>query len=68
LFLNLGHLPDEEEQFQHYREIIEASPNKKVTIRTIDVGGDKQLTNLASPVEANPFMGSRSIRMIREHP
>jgi len=68
LFLNLGHLPDEEEQYQHYREIIEASPNKKVTIRTIDVGGDKQLTNLAIPVEANPFMGFRSIRMIRENP
>ena len=68
LFLNLGHLPDEEEQYQTYREVVESSPNKRVTIRTIDVGGDKQLSNLAVSGEANPFMGFRSIRMIREHP
>lgn len=68
LFLNLGHIPDEEEQYQTYREVIEASPNKRVTIRTIDVGGDKQLPLLAVPGEANPFMGFRSIRMVKDHP
>jgi phosphotransferase system enzyme I (PtsI) len=68
LFLNLGHLPDEEEQYQTYREVVESSPNKRVTIRTIDVGGDKQLPLLSVPGEANPFMGFRSIRMVKQHP
>ena len=68
LFLAHHDVPDEEEQFEHYRQMIEASPNKTVTIRTLDLGGDKTVPYLGRRNEANPFMGWRSIRMSFEHP
>jgi len=68
LFLTHADVPDEEEQYQHYRQIIEDSPNQTVTIRTLDLGGDKTVPYLGRRVEANPFMGWRSIRLSFEHP
>lgn len=68
LFLTHADVPDEEEQYQHYRQIIEDSPNKVVTIRTLDLGGDKTVPYLGRRAEANPFMGWRSIRLTFEHP
>jgi phosphoenolpyruvate-protein phosphotransferase (PTS system enzyme I) len=68
LFLTHPDVPDEEEQLAAYREIIEASPNHSVTIRTLDLGGDKQVPYLGDPREANPFMGWRSIRLSSAHP
>ncbi|WZO96470.1 phosphoenolpyruvate--protein phosphotransferase [Isosphaeraceae bacterium EP7] len=68
LFLTHQDVPDEEEQYQYYRQIIEDSPNKTITIRTLDLGGDKTLPYLGSRNEANPFMGWRSIRLSFEHP
>jgi phosphoenolpyruvate-protein phosphotransferase len=68
LFLTHPDVPDEEEQLAAYREIIEASPNHAVTIRTLDLGGDKQVPYLGDPREANPFMGWRSIRLSSAHP
>jgi phosphotransferase system enzyme I (PtsI) len=68
LFLSHQDVPDEEEQYQHYRQIIEASPNRNVTIRTLDLGGDKTVPYLGRRNEANPFMGWRSIRLSFEHP
>ena len=68
LFLTHQDVPDEEEQYQHYRQIIEAAPNQIVTIRTLDLGGDKTVPYLGSRHEANPFMGWRSIRLSFEHP
>ncbi|MFO0953930.1 MAG: phosphoenolpyruvate--protein phosphotransferase [Isosphaeraceae bacterium] len=68
LFLTHADIPDEEEQYQYYRQIIEDSPNRVVTIRTLDLGGDKTVPYLGSRTEANPFMGWRSIRLSFEHP
>jgi phosphoenolpyruvate-protein phosphotransferase (PTS system enzyme I) len=68
LFLTHQDVPDEEEQYQHYRQIIEDAPNRTVTIRTLDLGGDKTVPYLGRRDEANPFMGWRSIRLSFEHP
>lgn len=68
LFLTHPDVPDEEEQLTAYREIIEASPGHRVTIRTLDLGGDKTIPYLGHTREANPFMGWRSIRLSFEHP
>ena len=68
LFLTHRDVPDEDEQYEAYREIIEASPGHRVTIRTLDLGGDKTIPYLGHDREANPFMGWRSIRLSFEHP
>ena len=68
LFIAHHDVPDEEEQYQHYRQIVEAAPNRSVTIRTLDLGGDKTVPYLGRRIEANPFMGWRSIRLSFEHP
>jgi phosphotransferase system enzyme I (PtsI) len=61
-------VPDEEEQLKVYQEIIAASPNGNVTIRTLDLGGDKTIPYLGHSRQANPFLGWRSIRLSFEHP
>src|SRR5262245_61166944 len=68
LFLTHQTVPNEEEQLAAYRGVIEASPNRTVTIRTLDLGGDKHVSYLGSVREANPFMGWRSIRLSSEYP
>lgn len=68
LFLTHPDVPDEEEQLAAYRAIITASPGRRVTIRTLDLGGDKTIPYLGHDREANPFMGWRSIRLSFEHP
>jgi phosphotransferase system enzyme I (PtsI) len=69
LYLTHHDIPDEEEQYQTYCQIIEASPGHQVTIRTLDIGGDKTVPYLGHHFqEANPFMGWRSIRLSFEHP
>jgi phosphotransferase system enzyme I (PtsI) len=68
LFLTHPNVPDEEEQLENYRAIIDSSPNHRVTIRTLDLGGDKTIPYLGHDREANPFMGWRSIRLSFEHP
>jgi len=69
LYLTHPDLPDEEEQYQNYRKVIETSPSHNVTIRTLDIGGDKTVPYLGHHhQEANPFMGWRSIRLSFEHP
>ena len=68
LFLTHPDVPDEEQQLEAYNEIIAASPNRQVTIRTLDLGGDKTIPYLGHAREANPFMGWRSIRLSFEHP
>ena len=68
LYLTHEDVPGEEEQLAAYREIIEASPGHQVTIRTLDIGGDKTIPYLGhAHQEANPFMGWRSIRLSFEH-
>src|SRR4030095_10663494 len=69
VYLTHPDVPDEEEQFIAYRDVIEASPNHSVTVRTLDIGGDKTVPYLGhTHQEANPFMGWRSIRLSFEHP
>jgi phosphoenolpyruvate-protein phosphotransferase len=68
LFLTHPSVPDEEEQLAAYRAVIEAAPNRTVTIRTLDLGGDKQVPYLGQRKEANPFMGFRSIRLSSAYP
>ena len=68
LFLTHQDVPDEEEQYEYYRQVVEDSPNQTATIRTLDLGGDKTVPYLGRRLEANPFMGWRSIRLTSEHP
>ncbi|MDR2105218.1 MAG: phosphoenolpyruvate--protein phosphotransferase [Deferribacteraceae bacterium] len=59
--------PSEEEQIDAIEEILNFFPKKPITIRTVDIGGDKRLSWLYQPKEANPFLGIRGIRLcIRE--
>lgn len=69
LYLTHPDVPDEEEQLKTYRAIIAAAPQHQVTIRTLDIGGDKTVPYLGHHhKEANPFLGWRSIRLSFEHP
>jgi phosphoenolpyruvate-protein phosphotransferase (PTS system enzyme I) len=69
IYLTHPDVPDEEEQYAAYCDVIEASPGRNVTIRTLDIGGDKTVPYLGhTHQEANPFMGWRSIRLSFEHP
>jgi phosphotransferase system enzyme I (PtsI) len=61
LFLG-GHVPDEDEQYDAYRRVIESMKGKPVTIRTLDIGGDKVLPELGAQDEKNPLLGWRAIR------
>jgi phosphotransferase system enzyme I (PtsI) len=63
LFMGRNSFPGEEEQFNFYRKVALKSQNKPVTIRTIDIGGDKQLHYFGLPQEQNPFLGYRAIRI-----
>lgn len=62
LYMNRDNMPSEEEQFDAYKAVLEKMENKPVVIRTLDVGGDKQLSYLDFPKEDNPFLGFRAIR------
>ncbi|QTD34457.1 phosphoenolpyruvate--protein phosphotransferase [Pseudomonas fluorescens] len=68
LFVDRHTAPDVEEQRIAYQAVIDAMGNKSVIIRTIDVGGDKQLDYLPLPVEANPVLGLRGIRLAQARP
>jgi phosphotransferase system enzyme I (PtsI) len=63
LFMNQHDYPDEELQFKTYKEIAEIARGKEVIIRTLDIGGDKQLDYMNFPSENNPFLGYRAIRI-----
>ncbi|ADP67041.1 phosphoenolpyruvate-protein phosphotransferase PtsI [Buchnera aphidicola] len=63
LFMGRNCLPDENEQFQAYKTIAELMKNKSVIIRTMDIGGDKDLPYMNLPKEENPFLGWRAIRI-----
>jgi phosphotransferase system enzyme I (PtsI) len=63
LFMERAYFPTEEEQFDFYKTILLRAGNKPVTIRTLDIGGDKHLPYFELPKEANPFLGYRAIRI-----
>ncbi|MEZ4600461.1 MAG: phosphoenolpyruvate--protein phosphotransferase [Syntrophotaleaceae bacterium] len=62
LYMNRSKLPTEEEQYQTYREVVEKMAPHPVTIRTLDVGGDKLVSGIDLSDEGNPAMGLRAIR------
>jgi phosphocarrier protein FPr len=68
LFLGRTSPPDTDEQEAVYRQIAEALGGRRITLRTLDVGGDKPLSYLPSAAEANPFLGVRGIRLSLAHP
>ena len=63
IYLDCDILPDEEVQFHKYKTVLEAFGNKPVILRTLDIGGDKQLPYLDLPYELNPFLGVRGLRL-----
>lgn len=63
LFMNQTEYPTEDVQYEHYRAAAERAQGKEVIIRTLDIGGDKQLDYMDLPQEANPFLGFRAIRL-----
>ncbi|MBI3322487.1 MAG: phosphoenolpyruvate--protein phosphotransferase [Candidatus Omnitrophica bacterium] len=67
-YLNRSDLPTEEEQFDQYRHVAKAMAPRPVIIRTIDLGGDKFMSELRVPREMNPFLGWRAIRFCLARP
>jgi phosphotransferase system enzyme I (PtsI) len=68
LYMGRDQLPTEDEQFEAYKEVIESMEGKRVVVRTLDVGGDKELPYLNLPDEMNPFLGYRAIRLCLDQP
>ncbi|WP_067705884.1 MULTISPECIES: phosphoenolpyruvate-protein phosphotransferase PtsI [unclassified Erwinia] len=68
LFMDRESLPTEEEQFQAYKAVAEAMGSQAVIVRTMDIGGDKDLPYMNLPKEDNPFLGWRAIRIAMDRP
>lgn len=68
LFMNAADFPTEEEQFSAYKKILCAAKGKAVTLRTLDIGGDKTLSYFNLPKEENPFLGQRALRLCFANP
>lgn len=68
LFLNRSQLPDEQTQFAAYSTILDLMESRPVVVRTLDVGGDKEVPYYDFGAEANPFLGYRAIRISLGHP
>ncbi|MGW9527252.1 phosphoenolpyruvate--protein phosphotransferase [Paenibacillus terrae] len=66
LYMGRDRLPTEEEQFASYKTVLEKMQGKPVVVRTLDIGGDKELPYLKLPKEMNPFLGFRAIRLCLE--
>lgn len=67
LYMESNHMPTEEEQFLSYRQVLEQAEGKTVTLRTLDIGGDKTLPYFTLPREENPFLGQRALRLCFAH-
>ena len=63
LYMGRSSLPTEEEQYQVYKHVLERLEGRRVVIRTLDIGGDKDLPYLTLPKESNPFLGLRALRL-----
>lgn len=63
LYMERSALPTEEEQYQIYKHVLEKLNGKRVVIRTLDIGGDKELPYLEQQKESNPFLGLRALRL-----
>lgn len=67
LYMNSDDFPTEKEQFEAYKKVAEKLPNKRIVIRTLDIGGDKNLKYMKLPKEDNPFLGYRAIRIFLDN-
>jgi len=63
LYMGKSDYPNEEEQLKAYREVLEGMGDKPVVVRTLDIGGDKELSYLEMEHEMNPFLGNRALRL-----
>ncbi|TFE22766.1 phosphoenolpyruvate--protein phosphotransferase [Cohnella luojiensis] len=68
LYMGRSKLPTEDEQFNSYKYVLEKMNGKPVVIRTLDIGGDKELPYLNLPKESNPFLGQRALRFCLDRP
>lgn len=68
LYMHSDHLPTEEEQLEAYLSVLKNADGKPVTLRTLDIGGDKTLKYLSLPKEENPFLGERALRLCLNNP
>ena len=68
LYMTHSGFPDRDQQHEFYRKIIEKFDGMPITIRTLDIGGDKVLPYFKTPQESNPFMGWRSVRVSLDYP
>ncbi|SDK05819.1 phosphoenolpyruvate--protein phosphotransferase [Sediminibacillus albus] len=66
LYMGKSELPTEEEQYKAYKSVLDQMGDKPVVVRTLDIGGDKELSYLDLPKELNPFLGFRAIRLCLE--
>jgi phosphotransferase system enzyme I (PtsI) len=68
LYMDSDHLPTEDEQYHTYKRVLEHAAGKPVTLRTLDIGGDKNLPYMELPKEDNPFLGQRALRLCLAQP
>jgi len=68
IYLESKNYPTEDEQFEHYKRVVEAMKPREVIIRTLDIGADKKIDYFDLPDEENPALGFRSIRICKERP
>ncbi|HKM23538.1 MAG TPA: phosphoenolpyruvate--protein phosphotransferase [Erysipelothrix sp.] len=68
LYMDASELPNEEDQFVAYKTVLENMAPGRVVVRTLDIGGDKELEYLKFPAEMNPFLGYRAIRLCLDRP
>ncbi|EGQ2887323.1 phosphoenolpyruvate--protein phosphotransferase [Staphylococcus pseudintermedius] len=68
LYMGRDNMPTEDEQFEAYKKVLESMKGKRVVVRTLDIGGDKELPYLNLPEEMNPFLGYRAIRLCLDQP
>ncbi len=66
LYMGRESMPTEKEQYNAYKSVLEKMEGKPVVVRTLDIGGDKELPYLDMPKEMNPFLGFRAVRLCLE--
>ncbi|NLG41022.1 MAG: phosphoenolpyruvate--protein phosphotransferase, partial [Chloroflexi bacterium] len=67
VYMGSEHMPTEQEQFDAYKRVLANAMGNPVTLRTLDIGGDKTLRYMVMPKEENPFLGNRALRLCLDH-
>lgn len=68
LYMGRSDFPNEEEQLEAYKKVLESMAGKPVVVRTLDIGGDKELDYMTMEEEMNPFLGNRALRLCMDKP